>query len=268
VDGCLKVFDIHYHLLFGVDDGPKTFEDSLALAEASIAEGVTHIVCTPHSNDTYKFQPDVNREKMEMLQERLGDRVTLGLGCDFHLSYDNIDNLFKDRARYTINSKQYLLVEFPDFGIAANMATMFFQMTSSGVVPIITHPERNPTLMKDQKRIAEWIRMGCYVQITAASLLGRFGKRSQAMSHDLLKRNWVHIVASDAHSVERRSPSMARAYETLLTQYGKNTADRLCIENPRAVFLGEDLAEQPEPLGVYGVFKSSNGGFLSKLFGK
>lgn len=262
------MFDIHYHLLFGVDDGPKTFEDSLVLAETSIAEGVTHIVCTPHSNDTYKFQPDVNREKMEMLQERLGDRVTLGLGCDFHLSYDNIDNLFKDRERYTINGKQYLLVEFPDFGIAANMATMFFQMTSSGIVPIITHPERNPTLMKDQKRIAVWIRMGCYVQITAASLLGRFGKRSQAMSHDLLKRNWVHIIASDAHSVERRSPSMARAYEALLMQYGKNTADRLCIENPRAVFLGEDLAEQPEPLGVYGAFKSSNGGFLSKLFGK
>ena len=262
------MFDIHYHLLFDIDDGPKTIEDSIALAEASIAEGVTHIVCTPHSNDKYKFQPDLNRERMEMLNERLGGRITLGLGCDFHLSYDNIDNLYKDRSRFTINGKQYLLVEFPDFGIAANMAATFYEMTASGVVPIITHPERNPTLQKDPNRIADWIRMGCLVQITGSSLLGRFGQRAQAMSHEFLKKNWVHIIASDAHSAERRAPSMSRAYQALQSQYSQQTADRLCIENPRAVYFGETLAEQPEPDGVYDAYKSANRGFFSRLFGK
>ena len=262
------MFDIHYHLLFGIDDGPKTFDDSLALAEASIAEGVTHIVCTPHSNDKYKFQPEVNHERMEMLNERLGGRITLGLGCDFHLSYDNINNLYKDRARFTINGKQYLLVEFPDFGIAANMAETFYEMTASGIVPIITHPERNPTLMQDPRRIAEWIRLGCLVQVTAASLVGRFGQRSQAMSNDLLKKNWVHIIASDAHSVERRAPAMSRAYEVLQGQYGQQAANRLCIENPRAIFFGEQMQEQPEPLGVYDTFKPVKRGFFSRLFGK
>ena len=262
------MFDIHYHLLFGIDDGPKTLDDSLALAQASIAEGVTHIVCTPHSNDKYKFQPEVNRERLEMLRERLDGSLTLGLGCDFHLSYDNIDNLYKDRARFTINGNQYLLVEFPDFGIAANMAATFYQMTASGIVPIITHPERNPTLQKDSHRIAEWIRLGCLVQVTAASLIGRFGQRAQAMSQDLLKKNWAHIIASDAHSVERRSPAMARAYEALQTQYGQQTADRLCIENPRAIFFGEILAEQPEPQGVYDIYKPAKAGFFSRLFGK
>jgi protein-tyrosine phosphatase len=262
------VFDIHYHLLFDIDDGPKTIEDSIALAEASIAEGVTHIVCTPHSNDKYKFNPDLNRERREILNERLGGRITLGLGCDFHLSYDNIDNLYKDRSRFTINGNQYLLVEFPDFGIAANMAATFYEMTASGVVPIITHPERNPTLQKDPHRIAEWIRLGCLVQITGSSLLGRFGQRAQAMSHELLKKNWVHIIASDAHSAERRSPSMSRAYQALQSQYGQQTADRLCMENPRAIYFGETLAEQPEPEGVYDTYKSANRGFFSRLFGK
>ena len=262
------MFDIHYHLLFDVDDGPKTLEQSLALAEASIAEGVTHIVCTPHSNDKYKFCPDVNREKVAMLTERLDGRLTLGLGCDFHLSYENIETLYKDRSRFTINGKQYLLVEFPDFGIAANMAATFYSMTASGVVPIITHPERNPTLQKDPHRIAEWIRLGCLVQITAASLVGRFGRRAQAMSLDLLRKNWVHIIASDAHGVESRAPAMARAYEALQNEFGQQTADRLCIENPRAVFFGEMLAEQPEPLGVYDTYKPPKLGFFSRLFGK
>jgi protein-tyrosine phosphatase len=262
------VFDIHYHLLFDIDDGPKTIEDSMALAEASIAEGVTHIVCTPHSNDKYKFNLDLNRERMEMLNQRLGGRITLGLGCDFHLSYDNIDNLYKDRSRFTINGNQYLLVEFPDFGIAANMAATFYEMTASGITPIITHPERNPTLQKDPHRIAEWIRLGCLVQITGASLLGRFGQRAQAMSHEFLKKNWVHIIASDAHSAERRSPSMSRAHQALQSQYGQQTADRLCMENPRAVYFGETLAEQPEPAGVYDTYKSTKRGFFSRLFGK
>jgi protein-tyrosine phosphatase len=141
-------------------------------------------------------------------------------------------------------------------------------MTASGVVPIITHPERNPTLQKDPNRIADWIRMGCLVQITGSSLLGRFGQRAQAMSHEFLKKNWVHIIASDAHSAERRAPSMSRAYQALQSQYGQQTADRLCMENPRAVYFGETLAEQPEPGGVYDTYKSANRGFFSRLFGK
>lgn len=260
------MFDIHYHLLFGVDDGPKTLEESLALAEASIAEGVTHIVCTPHSNDKYRFDPAVNRERLSLIEERLGGRLTLGLGCDFHLSYDNIENLYKDKARFTINGKQYLLVEFPDFGIATNMEATFYEMTMSGVVPIITHPERNPTLQKDPSRMTEWIRLGCLVQVTASSLMGRFGQRAQAMSRDLLKKNWVHIIASDAHGVERRSPSMSKAYAVLQSEYGRQTADRLCIENPKAIFFGEPLAEQPEPRGVFE--EPARKGFFSRLFGR
>ena len=262
------VFDIHYHLLFDIDDGPKTLDESLELAQASIAEGVTHIVCTPHSNDKYKFQPHVNRERLEILRERLDGRLTLGLGCDFHLSYDNIDNLYKDRSRFTINGNQYLLVEFPDFGIAANMVATFYEMTASGLIPIITHPERNPTLQKDPSRIAEWIRLGCLVQITSASLVGRFGQRAQAMSRTLLKKNWVHIIASDAHSPTRRAPAMSRAYTALQAEFGQQMADRLCIENPRAVFFGETLAEQPEPEGVYGALKPAKSGFFRRLFGR
>lgn len=260
------MFDIHYHLLFGLDDGPKTIEDALGLAEASIAEGVTHIVATPHANSRYPFLPEVNRERLAILQERLGDRLTLGLGCDFHLSYENIEDLSKNPSKYTINGKQYLLVEFPDFGISQNMSNVFFEMRVAGVIPVITHPERNPTLVAEPNRMAEWIAAGYLVQITAASLTGRFGSKAQATALDLMKKNWVHIVASDAHSMNGRPPLLRGAHALISERFGVETADRLCIENPRAVFLGEHLPAQPEPVGIHEDASASRGGFWSRLF--
>lgn len=261
------MFDLHYHLIFGVDDGPKTIEDSLALAEASIAEGVTHIVATPHANDRYKFQLETNRERLEILKERLGGRLTLGLGCDFHLSYDNILDLRKDPSRYTINGKQYLLVEIPDLAIPGSIADVFFNMRVLGVTPIVTHPERNPVIMTDPQCLVAWIEMGCLVQVTAASLSGDFGRKSQAVALEMVRLDHVHIIASDAHWLKGRPPSMRCAYSILRDKFGRQTADRLCIHNPRAVFLGEELPPQPEP--HVSLSNNSRGirGFFNRLFG-
>jgi protein-tyrosine phosphatase len=98
------MFDIHYHLLYGLDDGPKTIEGSVELAEASIAEGVTHIVCTPHANDTYTFDRELSRQRIEEINDIVGGRLSLGLGCDFHLSPKNIEDLYRDSSKYTASS--------------------------------------------------------------------------------------------------------------------------------------------------------------------
>lgn len=261
------MIDVHYHLLYGLDDGPRTLEESLKLAEASVAEGVTHIVATPHANDRYVFNPETNRERLEELQERLSGKLTLGLGCDFHLSYENIQDLGRNSAKYTINGKQYLLVEFPDYGISQNMANIFFEMRLAGVVPIITHPERNATLVANMRRMAEWIAGGCLVQVTAASFTGRFGPRARAAAVDLVRKNWVHLIASDAHNVEHRAPSMRPAYDLLKEEFGESTAERLCVANPKAVFEGLPLGPQPEPEAVYEE-RLVGRGFWERLFGK
>jgi protein-tyrosine phosphatase len=262
------MFDIHYHLLFGVDDGPRDIEGSLALAEASIAEGVTHIVCTPHANSQYSFQPELNRERLAMLSERLGGRVTLGLGCDFHLSYDNIESALQNRTRYTINGKRYLLVEFPETGIAHSMSNTLCKFIALGIVPIITHPERNPILSRNPERMIQWMRSGCLVQVTAASLTGRFGKRAEEVSHQLVKKNWVQFIASDAHSIAGRPPCLRQAHGLLKSLHGQATADLLCIHNPRAAFMGEHLPPQPDPIGVDEEPKHRRRGFLSTIFGR
>ncbi len=263
------MIDIHHHLLFGTDDGPKDIESSVAQAKAAAADGITHIACTPHANDTWEFNPERNREKMEAIRERVGDAVTLGLGCDFHLSYENIEDALKHPTKFTINNGKYLLVEFAEFMIPQSIGDTFYEFEVKGMRPIITHPERNPILQKEHARMAEWIRTGCLVQITASSLNGRFGKRAQHLAWELLEKNWVHFIATDAHNLEGRPPAMRPAYEAIAKKYGEGTAERLCVKNPRAAFENQPLGQQPEPEGVY-VYEDEvkRPGLMGRLFGR
>jgi protein-tyrosine phosphatase len=241
------MIDIHHHLLFGLDDGPAEIETSLAMIEMATGDGITHIVCTPHANARWAFNPEINRQKLDELTSRTKSKVTLGLGCDFHLSYDNIEDALKNREKYTINGKQYLLVEFADLTIPTSISDSFYEMLVAGIVPIITHPERNFTIQKHPERMKEWLREGCLVQVTASSLSGRFGKTAQLMAMQFLDKDWVHFLATDAHNVQARPPILREGYDLLVKHFGRERAERLCVENPRAVFNGEDLPAQPEP---------------------
>ncbi len=263
------MIDIHHHLLFGLDDGPKDIESSVAQAEAAAADGITHIACTPHSNDVYPFRPEVNRERVAMVQERIGDKVKLGLGCDFHLSYENIEDALNNPTKYTINQGSYLLVEFAEFMIPQNIGDTFYEFTVKGMRPIITHPERNPLLQRDHSRMAEWMRTGCLVQVTAASLSGRFGKKAESQVWEMLEKKWIHFIATDAHNLEGRRPCMSTAYAAIAKRLGEETAERLCVSNPRAAFENQRMPPQPQPEGVY-LYQDEpvkRPGLMSRLFG-
>src|ERR1700761_828740 len=223
------MIDIHHHLLFGLDDGPSDIEISLAMAEMSMQSGVTHIVCTPHSSEHYKFDPAKNLERLEKIRQRLGNRIELALGCDFHLMYDNIEDAIAHPGKYSINGKQYLLVEFPDHSISQNMKEIFFRLSMAGLTSIITHPERNPVLARHPEKMADWLRAGCYIQITAASLTGRFGKVAHGGSHGLLGRELGNFLPTHAHDLTSRPPMLPDGYPLVADKYGVETADRLCI---------------------------------------
>ena len=245
------MIDIHHHLLYGLDDGAVDLETSLEMAKIAIKDGITHVACTPHANSDYVFRPEENAALLAELQQKLGDRLTLGLGCDFHLSFDNIEDALAHPTKYTVNGKKYLLVEFPDFGIPQNISSSFYEMAVAGMVPILTHPERNLTLMQKPEKLAQWLRMGCLVQVTAGSLIGRFGRGPQRIARELLDWGWVHVIATDAHNTTSRPPVMSTAFEFLSQHYGEETAERLCVQNPEAVFEGKGLPEQPEPARAF-----------------
>jgi protein-tyrosine phosphatase len=262
------MIDIHHHLLFDLDDGARDLEMSCAMVDAAVANGFTHIVATPHANDRWPYNPEVNRERLAAIAAYAGDRVALGLGCDFHLSYDNIQDQFANPKRYSINGLNYLLVEFPDYGIQQGIGETLYEFVASGVIPIITHPERNATLQGKPEMMTDWIRSGCLVQVTAGALLGRFGPRAEAVAHSLLKRNWVHFLASDAHNLTSRPPNLGDGHKALSKTYGQETADRLCIHNPRAAFYGEPLPPQPEAIGLSDEAEPKTKSLISRIFSR
>jgi len=265
------MFDIHHHLLFGLDDGAKDIETSIAMARLAVDEGITHVVCTPHANTKYEFNPAVNAEKAGAIRERLaaeGVPLTLGLGCDFHLSYDNIQSALKDPVRYSINGLGYLLVELPDFGLPTGLTETYYELQLAKQTPILTHPERNQTLQSDYSRMVGWLRGGLLVQVTADSILGRWGKKAEQMAHELLAKRWVHFLATDAHSTRSRPPRMKEAHAIVAKKYGQNYADLLCIENPRAAFNGTPMPQQEEPLHLYDDMEDKSSSWWSRLWAK
>lgn len=237
-----------------MDDGASTLEASVAMAKMAAADGITHIVCSPHSNGQYFYDPPIINAKIAELQERL-DRdsigVKLGRGCDFHMSYENIQEAKVDPTKFSINGLGYLLVEVPDYGLPRGLTEIFYQLQLAGLTPILTHPERNPTLQNDQDRIAEWLQRGVLVQVTAGSVLGRMGKHAERMAHELLENRWVHFLATDAHNTTSRAPKMREALELVATKYGPDYAHLLCVSNPLAVFMGKPMPPQLEPLNLY-----------------
>jgi protein-tyrosine phosphatase len=252
------MIDIHHHLLWGLDDGARDFETSVAMAKTAAADGVTHVVCTPHANSNYSFDPVVNKKKAAELQARLNaDNVDLkiGVGCDFHLSYDNIVEIKQNPTKFSVNGLNYVMVEIPEFGVPRGLNETFYEMQLVGLIPVLTHPERNPTLQRDLPRLAEWMRGGVLLQVTGDSVTGKMGKSAEKMAHQLLAKRWVHFLATDAHNVVSRPPRLSEARDVVAKKYGADYAHSLVETNPRAVFQGKRFMPQAEPIDLYDDFK-------------
>jgi protein-tyrosine phosphatase len=238
--------DLHCHILSGMDDGAKTVEESLAMAEMAIADGITHVVATPHSSSEYRFDFSAVQRAVAELQNSVGDRLKLATGCDFHLSPENLAALKKNAAAFCIHQKDYLLVEFNEFSIPPGIEQILYEIQLAGVRPIITHPERNGIMRAHPERFEKWIRNGCYAQVTGGALTGTFGPGAQQTSLEWIARGLVHFVASDAHNTTRRPHKLRAAYDFVRGQFGKEKAEALLVENPRAAFEGRPLPHVPE----------------------
>lgn len=204
--------------------------------------GTTDIVATPHCDLEYPFQPEVIGQRIAELRAAAGNHPQIHEGCDFHLTYDNVQDAVANPGKYTIDHKSYLLVEFSDLLIFKNCSEIFGNLMNAGIRPVITHPERNRLLQQRLDRLRQWVAEGCYLQITSSSVTGRFGNTARDFCLLLIKENLVHFVASDAHDTKHRpTSSLKESFEWIARHYGEPYAERLCVTNPRAALAGSPL---------------------------
>jgi protein-tyrosine phosphatase len=238
--------DLHCHILFGLDDGPKIIDESLAMAEDAIADGITHVVATPHCSSQFLFDFANVQAKRDALAEKLHGRLKLATGCDFHLNHENLLAIRKHPEPFCINQKDYLLVEFNEFSIPPAVDQTLHELQLAGLRPVITHPERNPILRSQPDRLMQWVRLGCFAQITASSLSGVFGPGAKEDAWSWMTRGLIHFVSSDAHNTGRRPLKLRFAYDSIAQQLGEETARAVLVENPLAAFNGDPLPYVPE----------------------
>jgi len=240
------VIDIHCHILPEVDDGPKSWEMADAMCRMAAQDGIEHIVATPHSNDRYFYDRQYLSTLLETLQQRIGAKPALSLGCDFHLSFDNMQAALRTPEKFCIGKSHYLLVEFSNFSISPQVDDWFTQMHERGITPIITHPERNPILQENPRRVVKWRELGCAVQVTASVFTGFWGPRPRQIADWLLKEEAVHFLSSDAHDTKRRVPILSEARKVIAKDFGEELAQSLVESNPGAVVKDRPLPYFPQ----------------------
>ena len=235
------MIDIHSHILPGLDDGSKSWDMTLKMCRLAIKDGITHIVATPHADNTYAYSRDRVREVIAELDAKIGEQLALSIGCDFHLSYENVEDAITHPNRYTIASKRYLLVELSDYGIPPQMSDSLFKLQSTAIVPIITHPERNAILQRRPERVLEWVEAGCLVQVTASAVTGYWGSIARRIAIWLLDHDAVHVLATDAHDDKNRPPILSEARDAVSKRFDADVARALVVDNPAAIVAGQPL---------------------------
>lgn len=238
------MIDLHVHILPDLDDGPRTLEEALEMARVAVADGITTMVATPHlfrrrSVDLQEhIAPDRVRQAVAHFNEQLAEEnidLTVLPGCEVPL-FPEIIKFFDASRILTINDGQrYICLEMPDSVIPPATEDIIFQLSSRGITPIITHPERNPIFFEMPQKLKRFISLGCLAQITARSLTRGFGWGVARFTKKLVKQGLVHIMATDAHSVGRRPPVMQEALKKLSRLVGESQAWDMVATTPERI---------------------------------
>ncbi|MBN8235131.1 tyrosine protein phosphatase [Halobacillus kuroshimensis] len=242
------MIDIHSHILPGVDDGAQTIEESIQMAEAAVADGITTIVATPHHKngayDNYKHDILIQVAELNRTFQEQGIDLEVLPGQENRIYGEMVQGLEVDEILAIDDKTKYVLVEFPSSSVPRYAEQLFFDLQVAGYSPVIVHPERNKQLIENPDLLYSFVKKGAYTQVTAGSLCGHFGKKIKKFSEQLLEANLAHLVASDAHNTKTRGFCMKEAYEGLSKKFG-NDMVYLLMENAEDVLVGKVLAADP-----------------------
>ena len=241
------MIDLHCHILPGVDDGPKTREEAIAMCRLAAEEGCRAMVATPHQRRGSWWNSD--REALSALardlQAAVGPAIKVLVGGEVHVDSELLAEVEKlpGGGIFTLAGSRYLLIELDEHGRAGEAISLVHELSVAGWIPVVAHPEFISWLAGDLELAARLVSLGARLQVTGMSVTGDFGKGPQADTHALIEAGLAHFVASDCHNLSRRPPGLRRAYQTIAALWGADVARRLVSDNPRAVVQNRPLAE-------------------------
>lgn len=244
------MIDLHCHLLPGLDDGPPDLAISLAMARTFVADGVHTVACTPHilpglyHNSGPQIRAAVDTLRTALAAEGIPLHVIAG--ADNHIVPDFVDGIRRGHL-LTLADTRYVLVEPPHHVLPARLEDLFFSLTVAGLVPILTHPERLTWIRDNYALILRLVDHGIWMQVTAGSLAGRFGRDAKYWAERLLGDGAVHILATDAHDPYKRPPDLAQGRDIAARLIGDDEALCLVSTRPAAVLRNLDPHDIPTP---------------------
>ena len=243
------MIDLHSHVLPGVDDGARTLEQSLDIANAAYRDGIRMLAATPHVRSDYPTEPETMERLVAELRAALAERdISLDLRPGGEIALDQLPALApEDLRRFGLGgSRGYLLLEMPYAGWPHGLRERVFELQLQGLTPVLAHPERNADVQASPARLEELVAAGALVQVTAASVDGRLGRSARASALDLIKRGLAHLLASDAHAPDLRSIGLSAAREAV----GDKALGRWLTEDvPAAIVEDAPAPERPARAG-------------------
>lgn len=241
---CAGMVDLHHHLLPGVDDGATDVAAAVAMARAALAEGITTVVCTPHTFDgVFDVERAAAAAALAELSAALADAglpLQVRLAGEVHLHEGIPELLRRDPGVSLDGNGRFLLLELPHQGPPPSLPDFLFRLAAAGTTPLIAHPERNLAVRKNPELALGWAQRGAKLQLTAGSLSGAFGEPIQACAEHLLRSNCCHVVATDAHSLAKRPPLVQAAFAAAAAIVGEDGARTLFLDNPSRILAGAD----------------------------
>ena len=235
------MFDLHSHILPGLDDGAKTIEESMKMLRAAAGDGIKGMAATPHGKDVREagvlglvseYVETLNRLSQE---ERLDIKIYVGM--ENHLTLD-LPELVASGEGFPINGGPYILVELPFDSLPGYTDDVLTRLQEQGLTPLIAHPERQADIMKDPSIMGDLAGRGMLGQVTSTCILGRFGTEVRDTAEILLRKGWVHVISTDCHRpTGPRAPVMAQAVVEAGKIVGLQRARVMAADVPRSILM-------------------------------
>ncbi len=240
-----KFIDMHSHILYGLDDGARDLETSMRMLRIAAKDGISEIILTPHNKPGHRrYAPLSMAERIEkleacLLEENLAMKLYLGSELYYR---SELPKEIEDGNASVLAGSRYVLMEFNPLDDYDYIRNGVYSILMNGYCPILAHVERYQNVCAKKCGITDLIEMGCFMQMNAGSIMGRFGMRVKILSNKLLKQHLVHFVATDAHDTDKRAPYLADCAGYIKRKYGESYTKALFYDNPACILSNETIA--------------------------